>query len=903
MKLRSLAVNQFKKFATPVRLDEVVDGLNVLVGPNEMGKSTLLDALRAVLFEKYSSKTKRIRALQNVRNQSAPVVELTFELDDSTYVIRKRFINNPYAHLTCSDGRELEGEEAESTLRRLLDFSEPGRSGAQPETIGMWNVLWVTQGQSFGAPDLPESARSTLHQALESEVGNVLGGRRGHVLPKVIEHQLGELVTERNRRPRGVLKDLIYDVDTRQRELDAFRQQRGELTRTLDELEATEERLKRLTTGTDDEADQNELKELRHRHDELAALEAAIANASREAEVRKNRLIQAKHANEVRDQLKKAVANHESDIKDTERQLARLREHEQQLDSQVDRLRNGLQQSESERKRTDETVSRNRRILEVVERRNRIQNLENNCEKAQSAERRQHEARTAASTILITSQSLKLIIEVRRALDAVQGRLNAAATLVTFDMAMDRLSGIEVDGKSLTGHRPTVRVVEPADIMVPDRGRIKVEPAIADRETLLHELSDLESKLREVLEQTGVRSQEDAERQLAKKNRLLQDAELAEREIELHAPEMEDHGSGAEAILAYIEGSKQVLNREMVELELADCPTRQDAETALQLSEENADQAREAVQTARAALIEPSESLSELRVQIGTFEGRLEKSTDDQNELRRQLKDSQDESSDQELSFKVSSASKALSMQEATVIGLEGQRGDDTLPQLKTRIRRLEHTQQARRTKITTLRESVAALNSRIEVAEGAGIDEAIAEKTRQLELVKVEKARKERDVEILSLLASTLRSAEQEAKELYLSPVLNRVKPYLQTLFPKAKIHIDENLRITGIERENGYEESFQHLSLGTQEQIAMLVRLAFAEMLIERGHPATVILDDSLAFSDDQRISHIFDVLNTAAEKFQVIVFTCREQLFEGIGGNNLVLVPAHRDDLISA
>ena len=33
MKLRSLALNQFKKFTSPTRLDGIGDGLNVVVGP------------------------------------------------------------------------------------------------------------------------------------------------------------------------------------------------------------------------------------------------------------------------------------------------------------------------------------------------------------------------------------------------------------------------------------------------------------------------------------------------------------------------------------------------------------------------------------------------------------------------------------------------------------------------------------------------------------------------------------------------------------------------------------------------------------------------------------------------------------------------------------------------------
>ena len=261
MKIRSLAVNQFKKFTFPTRLDGVEDGLNVVVGPNEMGKSTLLDALRAVLFEKYSSRAQPIMALQNDRNQAAPVVELAIELDDGVYRVTKRFIKKPYARLSCPDGRNLEGDTAEDTLRELLDFREPGKTGAKPETLGMWNVLWVQQGQSFGALDLPDSARSSLHSALESEVGTVLGGRRGRALPKAIENQLGELITSTTNRPRGAYKELIDRVETLRQELGDLRARRQHLTQTLTDLEDAHEILDRLSTGDRDQADWKELDE------------------------------------------------------------------------------------------------------------------------------------------------------------------------------------------------------------------------------------------------------------------------------------------------------------------------------------------------------------------------------------------------------------------------------------------------------------------------------------------------------------------------------------------------------------------------------------------------------------------------------------------------------------------
>lgn len=95
----------------------------------------------------------------------------------------------------------------------------------------------------------------------------------------------------------------------------------------------------------------------------------------------------------------------------------------------------------------------------------------------------------------------------------------------------------------------------------------------------------------------------------------------------------------------------------------------------------------------------------------------------------------------------------------------------------------------------------------------------------------------------------------------------------------------------------------AFHHLSMGTREQIAILVRLAFAEMLVEQGHPTTVVLDDALVFSDDRRIGRMFDILNMAARNTQILILTCREQLFEGLGGQPLSLQAGDTEALISA
>lgn len=903
MRLRSLAVNQFKKFTRPTRLDGIGDGLNLVVGPNEIGKSTLLDALRAVLFEKYNSRAQPIVVLQNDRNQAAPVVELAFELDDGLYRITKRFIKKPYARLSCPDGRTLEGDAGEDRLRRLLGFDEPGNRGAKPETLGMWNVLWVQQGGSFGALDLPESARSSLHSALESEVGKVLGGRRGRALPQSVATQLSELITPSTKKPRGQYRELIDRVGALGGELDELTALRQDLTRTLNELEETQAALARLSSGERDAADREELAETRRRRGELAELEARIEAASSGLELKRSNLEQARQAVAGRQQLKDDIQQEKDSLADTGKRLAEVRKEEKQARSGLEDLRTGVRGCETAVAKADEAVSRQHRVVSAVKRRDGMGELEGRRQRAAAAEERQRANHQAAAAIPVTEEALNAIRKAAKKLETIRNRLGAAATLIVFDMTPQGSSGIEVNDEPLSPDRPTLQAVEPATITIPERGRITIEPAITDRDKLLRQQRAAKSRLRAALEQAGARTAAEAEDQHAMRQKLLQEAELARQEAALQAPATDEREAGARALSGHIQGLRQILTREMEDLQVEELPALGEAEAALHRAQEQAGEARSALATQRAALSGPEAGWGRLQTELATLQGRYDESNDRLDRLKAQLAQAVKDRSDEDLLARMEAGVAARSKQEEVIARLEAQRTGEGLPLLEARIERLERALQERHRKRADLEVSIARLKSRVEAAEGAGLDEAIEQKTRERELGEEERRRQDREVQVLTLLLSTLRRAEQQAKERYLSPVLNRVRPYLQFLFPGADIRIDENLHVTGVVREAGYEEAFHHLSMGTQEQIAVLVRLAFAEMLVEQGHPATVVLDDALVFSDDRRIGRMFDILNRVARKVQIIVLTCREQLFEGLGGHLLSLTPGNSEELTSA
>jgi len=902
MKIRSLALNQFKKFTTPMCIEGIEDGLNVVVGPNEMGKSTLLDALRAALFEKFSSKAQPIMALQNNRNQAAPVVELAFEVDDGIYRIKKRFVKNPNAQLSCPDGRKLEGDAAEDALRELLGFDEPGKSGAKPETLGMWNVLWVQQGQSFGAFNLPDSARSNMHSALESEVGEVLGGKRGRALPQAVEKQLSELVTS-TARPRGDYKDLKDEVDTLESELEGLQTRRKELSETLENLETAQDSLERLSSGDRDKVDSEELDAARRRHGQLAELESRIQAAETEAELKKHNLAQAEQAVEERDGLKEQVKSEQDVVDAAQNSLNEVRQSEKDIRSKLDGLRKNVRDAQNAMTKADQAVSLKRRSLEAVQRDTRIRDLQACYEKAHQAEERQRSAQQSATAILVTDDNIEDIRRAAKDVESARARLAAAATVISFDIPPERLSEITVNDDSLSPDETSVQAVEATAIAIPEFGRITVEPAIKDRDKLLGLQRAAATALSDALDAGGVKSLDDAEELYTKRQKLVQKADLARQEAELHAPATDYYDAGAESLADYIEGLRTILKREMDELGFEKLPAGPEAEDELREAQKLADETREELATAQAALEGPQEELGRIQAGIGAVEARHEDGKKRLEKLKNDLATAEVQVSDEDLQKAISAAGKALADQQKAVSDLEAQREGETLPQLEARISRLEKALEDRRDKRSKLKEQIAGHRSHIEAFEGAGLDEAIQQKAREVELSQEQLARYEREVQVLSLLLTTLRSAESDAKEQYLSPVLKRVRPYLQLLFPGAEITIDENLHIVGVVRDGGYEEYFHHLSMGTQEQIAVLVRLAFAEMLVEQGHPATIILDDALIFSDDRRMERMFDILNMVAKNVQVIVLTCREQLFEGVGGHQLSLQSRSESDLESA
>lgn len=76
------------------------------------------------------------------------------------------------------------------------------------------------------------------------------------------------------------------------------------------------------------------------------------------------------------------------------------------------------------------------------------------------------------------------------------------------------------------------------------------------------------------------------------------------------------------------------------------------------------------------------------------------------------------------------------------------------------------------------------------------------------------------------------------------------------------------------------GMAEDCENLSCGTHEQLALLTKIVFADMMLEHSRPVFLILDDPLVYTYDGRPDAKNEFLTQAAPRMQVILLTCSDR-----------------------
>jgi AAA domain len=203
MKLWSLSAEHFRSIRK-ARL-EFGAGLNVLHGPNDLGKSSLAAAIRAALLLQVSSKESE--QFLNWHGSGDPQVELVFESEPQRiWRIRKTFGSHPQAFLDESrDGvdfhvearsREVDGRLSEILRWGLAPPGGKGRPKGMPVTF-LSSALLAEQDQVAAifaqalSADSDESGKKRLMEALQAVAEDPVFKSILHIVQTKVEGAFG----------------------------------------------------------------------------------------------------------------------------------------------------------------------------------------------------------------------------------------------------------------------------------------------------------------------------------------------------------------------------------------------------------------------------------------------------------------------------------------------------------------------------------------------------------------------------------------------------------------------------------------------------------------------------------------------------------------------------------------
>ena len=373
-------------------------------------------------------------------------------------------------------------------------------------------------------------------------------------------------------------------------------------------------------------------------------------------------------------------------------------------------------------------------------------------------------------------------------------------------------------------------------------------------------LEDRLKSLREGLETR--RTQVGAlEQQLAKDKGILETRkqELASRERELR-----------EAGDALGEPCTEVLQQTASELETL-AARREEKQQELESLERDltgkVGQARQAVAAASAAVESAELRTKEATTEADEAQGTLDRLTGEVS-ARQEPVDRED----------LSAAVAALGAFQSKL---------ETLPKPETEVADADRTETDGLVRAATDRRDER--QSELQKAEGAlqqvgghSIQEKLEQANEAVQAINRREHEFDLDYGAWQLLRDTLQTTEAEDAihlgKALIEPITRRMAELTDRRY--GDLVIGPKLKTQSIEVA-GAQRALTNLSVGTQEQLATVLRLTIAEKI-----GSTVVLDDQLVQSDAPRMEWLRTFMLESAGKFQILVFTCRPQEYESRG-----------------
>ena len=848
-------------------------GVTIVEGPNEIGKSSIAEAIDRIIEDMDSTSRQRILAVKPVDRDVGPEVMIEAETGPYAFRYKKQFIRDRVTELEILSPRP-ENHTGRLAHDRVLAILS--------ETVDMalWKALRMQQGDVVGQAALVE--QTSLSAALDRSAGESPAGEEEVTLFGVAHREYLQYWTETGRRKQAVTemeRTIEEAAQTIARLEDALRAIEDDVDASV-RLEVDARRLVERRTEQ-----QSRLGEYRERVAGLAGLEAGVETIQARFDAARLAVTEAKRVEKARQDAISAVAA----AKTTQERLeTSLTEDAPQLE--VAQARVAAADVAVAAARANRETARTHSDGQQA----RLSRLRDAADLDSLRERGEHvagaiaalEAAAADAAIPVDATLLASIRDQHRIVELARARLEASRPLVSVDALRDLAATVDgLELRVLAGTRLERRVDRSLELTIPNVASLSVVVGAAG-DLSSTELDAAEDQLGDLLREAGATDLADAERkhmsrESAGRTVIEQRRVLGENLRDLTPDALEERIATLQGRLAEAEAPAVDGGDEVEEVVRRSAAAAQQALSVTELAVRAAEQEWQAAHTRLAEIeVTRSERNTELRLATEELERRegalgAERAVVSDDSSARALRTA--EGAEDALRVALGAARTELAREGPDQAREMLVNATETLARVDVETRQVQDE----------LLEVTTRLRDHGEDGLAEDLQEAIAKKD-QAEL---ELRRYQGHAAARKLLFETLRSERETARRSYVAPLRREIENLGKIVFG-ADFAVDlDDLDLSVVNRTlDGRTIPYKSLSIGAQEQIALISRLACATIVAPDGG-VPVIVDDALGNSDPQRLESMGAVLAVAGRQCQIIVLTCQPDRYEHVGGARVV------------
>lgn len=874
MLLKSIAIAHFQQYEKPFQLAGLTPGINVIYGDNEAGKSTLLRALRAVLFDRFNGMAADSFAGYK---GGSPEVKIEFDLNNSSYSLEKIFSRKKdgRAVLANEKGIQWTGYEAEIKLAELLTFDNVERGLAKAEQQGICGVLWVEQGNAWQQVAIANNikASQTIQNVLSHELTDMLSRGKGESLLKKFTDELNEFQTEKSAKPRGQYKDKLDAkafIEQKVKDLDK------ELTnyqKKIDQLADYQQELAILVDNQIEEKDKEQLEQaqqhLKHVEEVNQHYEQCKQNLKL-SELKQNAAETAlNERNKLIDNLHKETENHDELVS----QIEELNTGAEQLRKNLEAAKEALRIAKKNHEHSLLAIKKAQDYQKLLVIEAHVKRMDEQLQQVNTLKTTITHKQQSLLHLSLDANGLKNLKKLNERVHSLQMRFDAIATRIDYLIQDD---AVKINDHCITGKG--VLFISDKSTITFGNSQLFITPGREELSAVETQLAEAKKELKGAFEAYHISSMSEADDLVDKKNTLSNDIALLSMQINVIAP------NGIELL------EKELTENRLEVIKLKNLLSEADLESLEKATEQEQLSLNELTKcsdteryvhdqfiTKDVALKHATIALSTTKDSVFSLKNKLGAARTDQSDEALQTTKQAIVNETQQLTIKLDLFETALKN-----LDHEGALSE---------VKRRQHVLDTTRDRVAELKQQVRDLSIELQTSGHRGLAEEKEQAEQQSKDLNNDVERLERHVGSLNLLHELIKANIQSAKEMLVKPLTESMAPYLKILFSGAEPVIDEAFSLQHIVRD-GIREPFENLSIGTREQLAIILRLAYADLLAEKGTSVPVILDDALVNSDDLRREKMKQILHRASKKHQIILLTCHGNDYRDSGGKFLAI-----------